>query len=111
MFNGLEPTGKHAKAASETAGDAIQRSVDWGLSDGLNEDNSKVDSETRDKRIKHYEDGQGQLNGMMRGVAIKRGLTEDELDASPGEFENHLQEKAKEWYLTGLAEAKKLTGE
>lgn len=93
------------------AGDAIQRSVDWGLSDGLNEDNSKVDSETRDKRIKHYEDGQGQLNGMMRGVAIKRGLTEGELDASPGEFENHLQAKAKEWYLTGLAEAKKLTGE
>ncbi len=48
---------------------------------------------------------------MMRGVAMKRGLTEDELDASPGEFENHLQAKAKEWYLTGHAEAKKLTGE
>lgn len=93
------------------AGDAMQRSVDWGLSEGLNEDNSKVDADTREQRIKHYEDGQDQLNGMLRGIATKRGLTVEELDASPGEFEDHLQAGAKEWYLTGHAEAKKLTGE
>ncbi|MGW6723831.1 DUF6571 family protein [Streptomyces sp. NPDC054995] len=93
------------------AGDAIQRSVDWGLSEGLNEDNSKVDADTREQRIKHYEDGQDQMNGMLRGIATKRGLTVEELDASPGEFEDHLQAGAKEWYLTGHAEAKKLTGE
>ncbi|PCG85571.1 hypothetical protein CIB93_13555 [Streptomyces sp. WZ.A104] len=93
------------------AGDAIQRSVDWGLSDDLNEENAKVDAETRKNRIGHYEDGEEQLKGMLRGVATKRGLTKEELDASPGEFENHLQAKAKEWYLTGLAEANKLTGQ
>ncbi|WNF27420.1 hypothetical protein RI138_11545 [Streptomyces sp. C11-1] len=93
------------------AGDGMQRSVDWGLSDDLNEENAKVDAETRKNRIVHYEDGEEQLKGMLRGVATKRGLTKEELDASPGEFENHLQAKAKEWYLTGLAEANKLTGQ
>ncbi|MCI4045406.1 hypothetical protein [Streptomyces sp. TRM75563] len=93
------------------AGDAFQRSVDWGLSEGLNEDNSKVDADTREQRIKHYEDGQDQLNGMLRGIATKRGLAVEELDASPGEFEDHLQAGAKAWYLAGHAEAKKLTGE
>ncbi|MFE2758601.1 DUF6571 family protein [Streptomyces halstedii] len=93
------------------AGDAIQRSVDWGLSDSVNEENAKVDADTRKNRIKHYEDGQEQMYAMLRGVATKRGLTLAELDASPSEFENHLQAKAKEWYLSGLAEADKLTGE
>ncbi|MEV3994738.1 hypothetical protein AB0K62_03465 [Streptomyces halstedii] len=74
-------------------------------------ENAKVDADTRKNRIKHDEDGQEQMYAMSRGVATKRGLTLVELDASPSEFENHLQAKAKEWYLSGLAEADKLTGE
>jgi hypothetical protein len=93
------------------AGDVFQRGVDWGLSDDLNEENAKVDAETRKNRIGHYENGQEQMKDMLRRVALERGLTKAELDASPSEFENHLQAKAKEWYLTGLAEAKKLTGD
>ncbi|MFE6986028.1 hypothetical protein [Streptomyces griseus] len=91
-------------------GDAFQRGVDWGLSEGLNEENAKVDAETRKDRIGHYENGQEQMQGMLRTVALERGLTKAELDASPSEFETHLQANAKEWYLTGLAESKTLTG-
>ncbi|MFG3396724.1 DUF6571 family protein [Streptomyces parvus] len=93
------------------AGDVFQRGVDWGLSEELNEKNSQVDADTRKNRIGHYEDGQEQMRDMLRGVALERGLSLKELDASPSEFESHLQARAKEWYLTGLAEAKKLTGD
>ncbi|MFJ6883477.1 DUF6571 family protein [Streptomyces californicus] len=93
------------------AGDGLQRAVDWGLSDGLNEDNAKIDAETRENRINHYEDGEKQMNGMLRDTAIARGISKKELDASPGEYEDHLQPKAKEWYLSGMAQADKLTGQ
>ncbi len=93
------------------AGDGLQRAVDWGLTDELNTENSKVDAETRGQRVDHYEDGEKQMYGMLRGTAMKRGLTDDELDASPGEYENHLQAIAKEWYLSGMDEADKLTGQ
>ncbi|WP_439080766.1 hypothetical protein [Streptomyces sp. WL006] len=93
------------------AGDGLQRAVDWGLTDELNAENSKVDAETRGQRVDHYEDGEKQMYGMLRGTAMKRGLTDDELDASPGEYENHLQAIAKEWYLSGMDEADKLTGQ
>ncbi|MGW4252024.1 DUF6571 family protein [Streptomyces californicus] len=93
------------------AGDGLQRAVDWGLSDGLNEDNAKIDAETRENRINHYEDGEKQMNGMLRDTAIARGISKRELDASPGEYEDHLQPKTKEWYLSGMAQADKLMGQ
>lgn len=93
------------------AGDGLQRAVDWGLSDGLNEDNAKIDAETQENRINHYEDGEKQMNGMLRDTAIARGISKRELDASPGEYEDHLQPKTKEWYLSGMAQADKLMGQ
>ncbi|MFD8942583.1 hypothetical protein ACFV00_11325 [Streptomyces californicus] len=51
------------------------------------------------------------MNGMLRDTAIARGISKKELDARPGEYEDHLQPKAKEWYLSGMAQADKLTGQ
>ncbi|WP_030581349.1 DUF6571 family protein [Streptomyces anulatus] len=93
------------------AGDAMQRTVDAGLNEHLNKENAKVDAETRNNMIKHYDYGQKQMYGMLRQMATERGLSMTDLDASPGEYEDHLQPKAKEWYLNGLTEADKLMGQ
>ncbi|WP_217228593.1 hypothetical protein [Streptomyces anulatus] len=86
LFNGLEPTGKHAKAANETAGTGLK-------GDGFDTGAAFTEViETWDKQVKtllqacahisnhldYTKASRSQLNGMM---------------------------------LTGLAEAKKLTGE
>ncbi|MER7001286.1 DUF6571 family protein [Streptomyces sp. NPDC000410] len=86
-------------------GDGVQRSVDWGLSDSLNNDNAKVDAKTRENMIKHYDEGQKQMYGMLRGMATKRGLSEEELDASPSEYEDHLQPLIRQWHRTGMGDA------
>ncbi|MDH2388479.1 hypothetical protein QCN29_06710 [Streptomyces sp. HNM0663] len=92
-------------------GDGVQRSVDWGLTDSQNDDNAKVDAETRENMIKHYDEGQKQMYGMLRGMAMKRGLTEEELDASPGEYEDHLQAITEQWYQNGMGDADKSMGQ
>ncbi|MFB7189916.1 DUF6571 family protein [Streptomyces sp. NPDC056230] len=93
------------------AGDAVQRSLDWGLSEYVNNENAKVDAETRNNMIKHYDDGQRQMYGMLRGMATKRGLSKEELDASPGEYEDHLQAIAEQWYQNGMGDADKWMGQ
>ncbi|WP_181009157.1 hypothetical protein [Streptomyces sp. SM11] len=85
--------------------------MDAGLNEHLNKENAKVDAETRNNMIKHYDYGQKQMYGMLRQMATERGLSKAELDASPGEYEDHLQPKAKEWYLNGMTEADKLMGQ
>ncbi|WP_326763265.1 hypothetical protein OG978_47180 (plasmid) [Streptomyces sp. NBC_01591] len=42
----------------------------------MNEENAKVDTDTRNNMIKHYDDGQRQMYAMLRGMATKRGLTD-----------------------------------
>ncbi|WP_405687475.1 hypothetical protein [Streptomyces sp. NBC_00057] len=93
------------------AGDAVQRSVDWGLGAYVNKEDAKVDAETRNNMIKHYDDGQRQMYAMLRGMATKRGLTKEELDASPGEYEDHLQSIAEQWYQSGMGDADKWMGQ
>ncbi len=93
------------------AGDGIQRTVDWGLSASLNDENAKVDAATRENMIKHYDEGQKQMYGMLRAMATHRGLTEQELDASPGEFEDHLQTITEDWYQNGMGDADKSMGQ
>ncbi|MGW4699572.1 DUF6571 family protein [Streptomyces sp. NPDC004285] len=93
------------------AGDGVQRAVDWGLSAHVNEENAKVDAATRENMIKHYDYGQKELYGMLRGMATYRGLTEQELDASPGEYEDHLQAITEQWYQNGMGDADKAMGQ
>ncbi|GHA88190.1 DUF6571 family protein [Streptomyces termitum] len=92
-------------------GDGVQRAIDWGLSGNLNNENAKVDAATRENMIKHYDEGQRQMYGMLRGMATHRGLTEAELDASPGEFEDHLQTITEQWYQNGMEDADKSMGQ
>ncbi|MFD4027320.1 class I SAM-dependent methyltransferase [Streptomyces sp. NPDC058576] len=49
--------------------------------------------------------------GMLRGMAPERVLTEEELDARPGEYEDHLQAIAEQWYQTGMGHADKGMGQ
>ncbi|WP_326765844.1 hypothetical protein OG978_15805 [Streptomyces sp. NBC_01591] len=92
-------------------GDGVQRAVDWGLNAYVSDENAKVDAETRNNMIKHYDYGQKQMYGMLRGMATHRGLTEKELDASPGEYEDHLQAIAEQWYQSGMGDADKWMGQ
>lgn len=92
-------------------GDGAQRTVDWALTDSQNDENAKVDAKTRDNMIKHYDEGQKQMYGMLRGMAMERGLTKEELDASPGEYEDHLQAITEDWYRNGMEDADKWMGQ
>ncbi|MFB6940133.1 DUF6571 family protein [Streptomyces sp. NPDC060286] len=92
-------------------GDGVQRAVDWGLNEHVNTDNARVDAETRNNMIKHYDYGQKEMYGMLRGMATYRGLTEKELDATPGEYEDHLQAIAEQWYGNGMGDADKAMGQ
>ncbi|MFB7526735.1 DUF6571 family protein [Streptomyces sp. NPDC056178] len=92
-------------------GDGVQRAVDWGLNEHVNTDNARVDAETRNNMIKHYDYGQKEMYGMLRAMATYRGLTEKELDATPGEYEDHLQAIAEQWYGNGMGDADKAMGQ
>ncbi|WP_031082657.1 hypothetical protein [Streptomyces sp. NRRL WC-3549] len=61
--------------------------------------------------IKHYDYGQAQTNGVLRGMALERGLSEQELDASPGEYEDRLQAITEQWYQNGMGAAAKSMGQ
>ncbi|MET9153303.1 DUF6571 family protein [Streptomyces griseoflavus] len=86
-------------------GDVIQRSVDVGTAAYMNNLNSEVDAETRNNMINHFENGENQMYAMLRESADARGITEDELDASPGEYEDGLQPTAEQWYKNGIEDA------
>ncbi|RPK43427.1 DUF6571 family protein [Streptomyces sp. ADI93-02] len=93
------------------AGDAIQRSVDAGLNNHLNDQNARVDAETRNNMIRHYDYSEKQMYGMLRRMATERGLSKEELDASPGEYEDHLQSITEQWYQNGMGDADKWMGQ
>ncbi|MEU7278488.1 DUF6571 family protein [Streptomyces sp. NPDC045431] len=92
-------------------GDAIQRSVDVGTAAYMNDLNAKVDAETRNNMVNHYENGENQLYAMMRRMAMEKGLSESELDLSPGEYEDGLQPTAEQWYQNGIKDADMKMGE
>ncbi|MFG3344301.1 hypothetical protein ACGF1Z_04450 [Streptomyces sp. NPDC048018] len=52
-----------------------------------------------------------EMCGMLHGIATSRGLTKEELDASPGEFEDHLQAITEQWYGNGMGDADKAMGQ
>lgn len=93
------------------AGDAIQRSIDVGTAAYMNELNAKVDAETRNNMINHYDNGQNEMNAMLRQMATDKGLHISELDASPGEYEDGLQPTAQQWYQNGIKNADMKMGE
>lgn len=105
----------HAIGAPLTAvpivGDALQRTVDAGTAGYMNELNAKVDEETRRNMVNHFENGENQMNAMMRKMATEKGLTQEELDASPGEYEDGLQTTAENWYQQGIEDAQKKMGQ
>ncbi|MEU4492912.1 DUF6571 family protein [Streptomyces sp. NPDC023998] len=86
-------------------GDAIQRSVDVGTADYMNKLNAKVDEETRNNMVNHYDNGERQIYAMMRKMAMEKGLNKEELDLSPGEYEDGLQPTAEQWYKNGIKDA------
>ncbi|MFF9430684.1 DUF6571 family protein [Streptomyces sp. NPDC014746] len=93
------------------AGDAIQRSVDVATAEYMNGLNSKVDAETRNNMINHYDNGEREMYAMLREMAKERGLAPSELDASPGEYEDGLQPTAQQWYQNGIKDADMKMGE
>ncbi|MEW2061334.1 DUF6571 family protein [Streptomyces sp. NPDC007002] len=97
--------------AIPVVGDAIQRSVDVGTAAYMNDLNAKVDADTRRNMVDHFENGEKQMDAMMRRMAMDKGLETEELDASPGEYEDHLQAAAESWYQYGIEDAQKKMGQ
>jgi hypothetical protein len=61
--------------------------------------------------VNHFENGEQQMDAMMRRMAMEKGLTQEELDASPGEYEDGLQATAENWYQQGIEDAQKKMGQ
>ncbi|MFI1936229.1 DUF6571 family protein [Streptomyces purpureus] len=93
-------------------GDAIQRSVDVGTAAYMNDLNAKVDADTRNDMVNHFENGENQMYAMMRKMATEKGLDpKTELDVSPGEYEDGLQPTAEQWYQNGIQDAQMKMGQ
>ncbi|WP_267241707.1 DUF6571 family protein [Streptomyces sp. PR69] len=92
-------------------GDGIQRMVDVGTAEYLNGANAEVDKATRENLVDHFDNGQREMDSLLEQFALRAGLDEKELDASPGEFEDHLQQIAEESYMDGLKDSDLKMGE
>lgn len=92
-------------------GDVVQRAVDVGTAEYMNGLNAKVDAETRNNMVNHYDNGEREMYAMLRKVATERGLTDKELDASTGEYESGIQPMAEQWYQNGIKSADMKMGE
>ncbi|MFB8036695.1 DUF6571 family protein [Streptomyces sp. NPDC056004] len=97
--------------AIPVVGDVVQRAVDVGTAAYMNDLNATVDADTRKNMVDHFENGENQMDAMMRETAMKKGLTKEELDATPGEYEDHLQTTAENWYQYGIEDAQKKMGQ
>ncbi|OKJ37280.1 DUF6571 family protein [Streptomyces sp. CB01580] len=86
-------------------GDIAQRAVDAGTAAYMNDLTSKVDAETRKDLINHFNDGERELKAMMKKTALGRGLALEELDKSPGVYEDVLQTAAQQGYHGGITDA------
>ncbi|MFB7917386.1 hypothetical protein [Streptomyces sp. NPDC056061] len=92
-------------------GDVAQRVVDAGTTSYMNDLNAKIDADTRNNMVNHYDNGERQMYAMLRQMAMKRGLTESDLDASPGEYEDGIQPQVQQWYQSGIKDADMKMGE
>ncbi|MEU6016713.1 hypothetical protein ABZ826_22455 [Streptomyces sp. NPDC047515] len=91
--------------------DTIQRMVDVGTAEYLNHANTEVDQKTREDLINHFGNGQREMNTLLEQMAHSKGVKKKEMDASPGEFEDHLQGLAEQWYQHGIKDADMKMGE
>ncbi|MFJ7067616.1 hypothetical protein [Streptomyces sp. NPDC101115] len=64
-----------------------------------------------DRKASDFENGENQMDAMMREMAKEKGLTDAELDATPGEYEDGLQATAEQWYQYGIEDAQKKLGQ
>lgn len=108
-------TGYHALGGLVTnmplVGDMIQRGVDIGTTVHMNDLNAAVDRETRINMADHFTAGRRDMDLMLVAEAERKGLDPSELDKSPGEFEDHLQKIAEQWYANGINGASMYMGE
>ncbi|WP_240661317.1 MULTISPECIES: hypothetical protein [unclassified Streptomyces] len=105
----------HALGAPVTGiplvGDSIQRMVDVGTAQYLGEENTKVDKQVREDLVKHFDYGQKEMDSLLEQMARSKGLEPEELDMSPGEFEDNIQRLNEEWYQHGLKDSDLKMGE
>ncbi|MCT2546443.1 hypothetical protein [Streptomyces atratus] len=88
------------------AGDTIQRLVDVGTAEYVNNLNSEVDKDTRQNLAQHFSVGHKQVDAMLE-EAVKKKLPESEwglMDKDPGMFESNLQIAGLGRYNDGLTQ-------
>lgn len=86
------------------AGDTIQRLVDVGTAEYLNNLNSEVDKDTRQNLAGHFSEGHQQVNAMLE-KAVREKVPESQwhlMDDDPGQFESNLQVTGLDRYDMGL---------
>ncbi|MFD5201606.1 hypothetical protein ACFWM7_15975 [Streptomyces sp. NPDC058375] len=86
------------------AGDTLQRIVDIGTTEYMNNLNTEVDKETRKNLAANFSAGNDQIDRMIE-TAVKKKVPEDQwhlMDKDPGHFENNLQNEGKVRYGVGL---------
>ncbi|PZH15841.1 hypothetical protein C1I97_07505 [Streptomyces sp. NTH33] len=86
------------------AGDTIQRLVDVGTAEYLDNLNSKVDKETRQNLAGHFSAGHQQVDKMLEQM-VRSKLPKSQwylMDEDPGQFETHLQKDGLTEYNNGL---------
>lgn len=86
------------------AGDTLQRLVDIGTTEYLNNLNSQVDKETRGNLASQFSAGQDTVNAMLRQAVTDKFPpgTQLDLDSGTGQFEGVLQRDGKAAYNDGL---------
>ncbi|MFH8776225.1 DUF6571 family protein [Streptomyces sp. NPDC017958] len=92
-------------------GDTMQRLVDVGTAEYMNDLNAHVDKETRENMADHFSNGRRQMDAMLEQRAVDTGVSRADLDRSPGEYEDNLQALEESWYNHGIKGADQAMGE
>ncbi|MFJ9821456.1 DUF6571 family protein [Streptomyces sp. NPDC101151] len=92
-------------------GDTMQRLVDVGTAEYMNDLNAQVDKETREHMADHFSNGRRQMDAMLEQQALDMGMKREDLDRSPGEYEDNLQSIEESWYNHGIKGADQAMGE
>ncbi|WP_406174092.1 hypothetical protein [Streptomyces sp. NBC_00996] len=92
-------------------GDTVQRLVDVGTAEYMNDLNSQVDKETRENMADHFSNGRRQMDAMLEQRALDTHMNRESLDLSPGEYEDNLQALEESWYNLGIKGADQAMGE
>ncbi|CAL2070535.1 conserved protein of unknown function [Streptomyces murinus] len=97
--------------AIPVVGDAMQRLVDVGTAQYMNDLNAQVDEDTRKHMADHFSAGRHQMDAMLERQALDTGMSRADLDRSPGEYEDNLQGLEETWYDLGIKGADQAMGE